>query len=78
MRAFTKFSTVFLSLVLIYSATWFVAQKFSPPRQPKPKTMIDYTPLGSIKDIPEERMSIDRNFNKALSAGFLIKQWIFA
>ena len=64
MRAFTKFSTVFLSLVLIYSATWFVAQKFSPPGQPKPKTMIDYTPLGSIKDFPEERMSIDRNFNK--------------
>ena len=64
MRAFVKFSTVFLSLVLIYSATWFVTQKFAPPEQLKPRTMIDYTPLGSIKDFPEERMAIEKNFPK--------------
>ena len=63
MRAFVKFSTVFLSLVLIYSATWFVTQKFAPPEQLKPRTMIDYTPLGSIKDFPEERMAIEKNFH---------------
>jgi len=63
MRAFVKFSTVFFSLVLIYSATWFVTQKFAPPEQLKPRTMIDYTPLGSIKDFPEERMTIEKNFH---------------
>lgn len=63
MRVFVKFTTVFLSLVLIYSASWFVTQKFLPPEQLKPKTMIDYTPLGSIKDFPEERMVIDKNFH---------------
>ena len=63
MRAFVKFSTVFLSLVLIYSATWFVTQKFAPPEQLKPRTMIDYTPLGSIKDFPEESMAIEKNFH---------------
>ena len=63
MRAFVKFSTVFLSLVLIYSATWFVTQKFAPPEQLKPRTMIDYTPLGSIKDFPEERMAIENSFH---------------
>ena len=63
MRAFVKFSTVFLSLVLIYSATWFVTQKFAPPEQLKPRTMIDYTPLGSINDFPEERMAIEKNFH---------------
>jgi hypothetical protein len=63
MRSFVKFSTVFLSLVLIYSATWFVTQKFAPPEQLKPRTMIDYTPLGSIKDFPEERMAIEKNFH---------------
>ena len=59
MRAFVKFSTVFLSLILIYSATWFVTQQFAPPEHLKPKTMIDYTPLGSIKDFPEERMIVE-------------------
>ena len=63
MRAFVKFSTVFLSLVLIYSATWFVTQKFAPPEQLKPRTMIEYTPLGSIKDFPEERMAIEKSFH---------------
>lgn len=63
MRAFVKFTTVFSSLVLIYSATWFVTQKFAPPEQFKSRTMIDYTPLGSIKDFPEERMAIEKSFH---------------
>ena len=58
-RMLTKLATTSTSLVFIISATWLVSKKFDDPVEAKHQTVIDYTPLGSIRNYPEERLNLD-------------------
>ena len=58
-RMLTKLATTSTSLVFIISATWLVSKKFDDQVEAKHQTVIDYTPLGSIRNYPEERLNLD-------------------
>lgn len=58
-RMLTKLAATSTSLIFIISATWLVSKKFDDHVEAKHQTVIDYTPLGSIRNYPEERLNLD-------------------